>query len=114
MPNRDGSSSDSYDFGKLGYGKPNWSTSANIDYTIGSNFMVNFRVGYFFLGTDQPARPRPGQHHLRTSVRIYRIGNTAITDVPASAAPPQQLDSRSDQSMTYPFETAEESNLCPA
>ena len=110
LPNRNGSSSDSYDFTALGYGIPNYSISGNIDYTIGNNFMVSARAGYFFLGTTNKLDPSLGQHQLRPQY-YFTLGNATIIDVPADIRRPTGWQSRSIQSMTYPFEMDEESNF---
>jgi hypothetical protein len=110
LPSRDGSSYDSYDFSKLGYGKPSWSTSANVDYTINNNFLVNARAGYFFLGTTNKLDPSQANTNFEPQY-VFTIGNTAIIDVPAALRRPTGWQSRSSQSMTYPFEKDEESNF---
>jgi hypothetical protein len=110
LPDRNGSSSDSYDFSKLGYGKPNWSTSASIDYTIGNNIMINARAGYFFLGTTNKLDPSAANTDFEPQY-VFTLGNTSIADVPEALRRPTGWQSRSNQSMTYPFETDEESNF---
>jgi hypothetical protein len=110
LPNRDGSSSDGYDFSKLGYRKPNWSMSASVDYSIGNNLMVNARAGYFSLGTTNKLDPSAANSSFEPQY-VFQLSNTTITDVPAALRRPTGWQSRSDQSMTYPFETDEESNL---
>ena len=110
LPNRNGSSADSYDFSKLGYGKPNWSASTSIDYTINNNFMVNVRAGYFFLGTTNKLDPSVANTDFKPQY-VFTLGNTTIADVPVNLRRPTGWQSRSSQSMTYPFETDEESNL---
>ena len=91
LPSRNGSSSDSYDFTTLGYGIPNCSISGNIDYTIGNNFMVSARAGYFFLGIEQQARSQPRPTPTASPCTYVQLGNTTIADVPAGAAPRHRL-----------------------
>ncbi len=110
LPNRSGNSSDAYDFTALGYGFPNWSTSGNIDYTVGNNFMISARAGYFFLGVTNKLDPSEANSNFEPQY-LYILGNTTISDVPAGQRRPLNFLSRSTQSMTYPFEVDEESNL---
>ncbi len=90
LPSRAGSSSDSYDFTALGYGFPNWSTSGNIDYTVGNNFMISARAGYFFLGIDNKLDPGQANSNFEPQYS-YTLGNTTISDVPAGTAPSHRL-----------------------
>ena len=110
LPNRDGSSSDGYDFSKLGYDKPNFSSSLNIDCNLGKNFVINARAGYFFLGTKNKLDPNQANSNFEPQY-VFQLGNTAVSDVPEALRRPSGWQSRSDQSMTYPFEKDEQSNL---
>ncbi|MCX6556147.1 MAG: TonB-dependent receptor [Candidatus Aminicenantes bacterium] len=110
LPSRNGQSSDSYAFGDLGYGFPNWSTSANIDYTLGNNFMISARAGYFFLGTNNNL----ADSSLNVNGDpIYQmvVGNGSITAVPAAMRHGTGWTSQSFQAMTAPFEVDEQFNL---
>jgi hypothetical protein len=110
LPSRAGSSSDSYDYTRLGYGTPNYSTSGNIDYTIGNNFMVSARAGYFFEGVTNKLDPSQANTNLEPQYS-FTLGNTTISDVPASLRRPTGYLSRSTQSLIYPFEVNDQSNL---
>ena len=110
LPSRNGQSSDSYEFSDLGYGFPNYSTSANIDYTIGNNFMISARAGYFFLGTNNNLNPASANTNFDP---IYQMiaGNGSINSVPVELRRGTGWTSQSFQAMTYPFELNTESNL---
>ena len=88
LPNRDGSSSDSYDFTALGYGFPNWSTSGNIDYTLGNNFMVSVRAGYFFLGTTNKLDPSQANTNFEPQYSIHPRQHSPSTTCPRRCAAP--------------------------
>jgi hypothetical protein len=110
LPSRNGQSSDSYNFNDLGYSTPNWSTSANVDYTIGNNFMISARAGYFFLGSKNKLDPASENTNFDP---IYQMvtGNASINSVPVALRRGTGWTSQSFQAMTYPFEINEESNL---
>ena len=110
LPSRDGSSADGYDFSKLGYGKPNFSSSLNIDYNLGNNFVINARAGYFYMGVTNKLNPSLANSNFEPQY-VFQLGNTAVSDVPEALRRPSGWQSRSDQSMTYPFEKDEQSNL---
>jgi len=110
LPSRAGSSADSYDFTALGYGFPNYSVSGNIDYTVGNNFMVSARAGYFFLGTTNKLDAAQANTNFEPQYS-FTLGNLTIDDVPTALRRPTGYLSRSTQSMLYPFEVDEESNI---
>jgi hypothetical protein len=110
LPSRAGSSSDGYDFNALGYGFPNYSVSGNIDYTVGNNFMISARAGYFFLGVSNKLDPAQANTAFDPQYS-FTLGNLTIDDVPQALRRPSGFLSRSTQSMLYPFEVDEESNL---
>jgi hypothetical protein len=103
-------SSDSYDFAALGYGTPNWTVSGNVDFTMGNNAMLSARAGYFFIGVSNKLDPQEENTHLEP-MYVMILGNQSITDVPATYRRPTGWQSRSTQSMIYPYEVDEESNL---
>ena len=99
LPNRTGSSSDSYDFNALGYGFPNYSVSGNIDYTVGNNFMVSARAGYFFLGVTNKLDPAAANTNFEPQYS-FSLGNLTVSEVPQALRRPTGCLSRSTQSMT--------------
>jgi hypothetical protein len=110
LPNRNGTSSDDYDFSALGYGFPNFSVSGNIDYTLGNNFMVSARAGYFFLGTNNKLDPSQANTNFDPLYQ-FTLGNLTINDVPQAFRRPTGYTSRSFQSLMYPFEVDEQNNI---
>jgi hypothetical protein len=48
LPPRDGSGNPDTDYAAYGYSYPNWSTAGSADLTLGANFLVSLRGGYFF------------------------------------------------------------------
>jgi len=51
LPPRDGSGNPGTDYEAFGYTYPNWSASGIADITVGNNFLIGLRGGYFFTDT---------------------------------------------------------------
>ncbi len=109
-PSRSGGSSDAYDWEKLGYATPNYSMNGNLDYTIGNNFMVSMRAGYFFLGTNNKLDESSANTALDPLFQFRNSNATTVGVLPANQRPSGWLN-QSFQAMTYPNEIDEESNL---
>jgi len=63
---------------QYGFDYPNWSGSANIDYTVSNNFLVNFRAGYFFTNTENQQLFVPGTYYG------FSGSNSAYAEIPDS------------------------------
>jgi len=46
LPDRDGTSSSTYEWDKEGYDYPNWSAAGTLDWSIGNNVLTSLRFGY--------------------------------------------------------------------
>ncbi len=110
LPNRNGSSSDEYDWTKLGYSFPNYSVSGNVDVTMGNNFMLSARLGYFFQAAKNQMDPS-----LENTSRapLYQFLNSNYDTVGVLEANQRGTGWQSlpGAAMTYPHEIDEESNL---
>ena len=110
LPNRNGSSSDAYDWTKLGYDTPNYSVSGNVDLTLGNNFMLSARGGYFFLGSKNKMDASVANVNKDPLFTFLNSNFTTEGLLPENrrATGWQNLPAAS---MTYPHEIDEESNL---
>ena len=62
--------------------------NGNLDYTIGNNFMVSVRAGYFFLGT-QNKLDASAANIARGPLYQFRLSNaTTGRAYPTTIAPP--------------------------
>jgi hypothetical protein len=109
-PGRAGGSSDSYDWNALGYSYPNYSMNANVDYTLGNNFMVSARAGYFFLGMKNNLDPAEANTDREPLFTFLGSNATTIGILPQNIRT-TGWQNQSSQAMTYPHEIDEESNL---
>ena len=110
LPLRSGGSNDAYNFANLGYGYPNYSTSGNLDYTIGNNLMVSLRAGYFFMGTTSKLDPSVANTDF-VPLYMFAVGNASISDVPAALRHPTGWQNQPGQAMYSPYEVDDQSNL---
>ena len=110
LPSRAGGSSDSYDYSALGYSFPNWTISGNIDYTLGNNFMISARAGYHLYGTKNNLDPAQANTDF-TPMFFFAVGNTQITQYPASLRKPTGWQNLPAQSFTYPHYIRDEDNI---
>jgi hypothetical protein len=63
LPAIGGSSTKDYQYGKQGFDYPNLSANATIYYTLGSNFLVSLRGGYFRTNTTNQQINNPGTYY---------------------------------------------------
>ena len=109
-PLRSGGSFDGVDWSAQGYGYPNYSFSGNFDYTIGNNFMITGRVGYFFLGVSNKLDPSAANTDMAPRFQ-FNVSNIGMPGLDPSLARPTGWMNLPLQAMTYPHEKDTESNL---
>lgn len=82
LPTDDGSGSPTAPWAQNGYDYPNWSASASLDYTLGNDFMISARAGYFFSDNNNqqltPSEP----------LWVFRKTNAMYGDIPADFVRP--------------------------
>jgi hypothetical protein len=110
LPDRNGSSSDSIPWTALGYTKPNYSVSGNIDYSLGNNFMASARAGYFYLGTRNNLDPAYA-NTSKNPLYMFMGSNAGTAGILPENVRGSGWQNLPKQAMTYPHEIDEEDNF---
>ena len=83
LPGRDGAGDSGYNYWALGHEEPNYSVSGSLDYTLGNNFMVSARGGYFYSNRTNYLTGPPGPRWAFYQEQSYSdTTNIGLMDIP--------------------------------
>ncbi len=87
LPDRDGADNPASDWAGQGFDYPTWSGTIHADYTLGTNFLLSARGGYFY--TDQtnqmpPALGVPQWRFVKEAPGYADTENSMYPEIPAS------------------------------
>lgn len=85
LPGRDGSGNPNEPWANYGFDYPNWSGNIAVDYTLGANFLINARGGYFYINTtNEQVRPTDVRWWFRKEAPGYaNVTNSMFPEIPA-------------------------------
>ncbi|MDW7759867.1 MAG: carboxypeptidase regulatory-like domain-containing protein [Acidobacteriota bacterium] len=95
LPARDGSESPTKNWGDYGFTYPNFSGTLSADYTVGNNFLISGRFGFFSEDmTNQLVQPTEPRYHFRYptagTIPYGQLGTNAMfEDIPADMIRPR-------------------------
>ncbi len=88
LPGRDGTGNPNEPWSDYGYDYPNWSANISLDYTLGANFLINARGGYFYTNTTNEQVSPPG---VRWWFRKEAPGYANVTNAMFLEIPPEYV-----------------------
>jgi hypothetical protein len=85
LPSRDGISTPTLPWSKYGYDYPNWSGNITADYTLGNNFILSARGGYFHRNqNNQQVQPTVPRYRFYAQLPVgASVTNTMFPEIPA-------------------------------